>query len=108
MPASRFWFLRFFRPAAAIIAVFAVSLVAAASAAEPLHPRIDRLINAAPLGPVAPICTDAEFIRLVSLDLTGMIPSGLDTKAFLDDPAPDKRAKLIDKLLANPHFSPRG
>ena len=105
MPASCFWFPRFFRPAAAFVAVFAVSLADAASAAEPLHPRIDQLVNAAPLGPIAPICSDAEFIRRVSLDLTGMIPSGLDTKAFLDDPSPDKRVKLIDKLLTSPWFA---
>lgn len=74
-------------------------------AADPLHQRIDAAVNAAPLGPVAAICSDADFLRRVSLDLHGMSVSGVEAKAFLDDPAPDKRAKFIDKLIASPRFA---
>ena len=106
MPAKFFWSFPSFRPIVAFTAmVFAVSLPAVAQIQEPLHQRIDRLVNAAPLGPVAAVCSDAEFLRRISLDLNGMTVTGSEAKAFLDDPAPDKRQKLIDKLLASPRFA---
>ena len=52
----------------------------------------------------APRTTDAEFLRRVSLDLIGVIPTWSEAVAFLDDPAPDKRTQLIDKLLADPRY----
>ena len=88
-----------------IVMVFALTRSANADAQEPLHRRIDAMVNAAPLGPVAAICSDADFARRVSLDLHGRTMTGVEAKAFLDDPAPDKRAKLIDKLVASPWFS---
>lgn len=106
MPAWFSWSISFLRPVVAFAAIgFAVFVSAAVQAQEPLHQRIDQLVNAAPLGPIATICSDAEFVRRVSLDLNGMTPTGPETKAFLDDPAPDKRAKLIEKLLASPRFA---
>jgi hypothetical protein len=48
---------------------------------------------------------DEEFLRRIYLDLTGTIPSIDDTRAFLKDSAPDKRAKLIDRLLASPEHA---
>jgi hypothetical protein len=47
---------------------------------------------------------DAEFLRRVSLDLTGVIPSPEKAAAFLDSKDPNKRARLIDALLADPRF----
>jgi len=52
----------------------------------------------------APIASDAEFLRRVSIDLTGRIPQPEDAEAFLKDTAQDKRAKLIAKLLNSPAF----
>ena len=104
MPARLSWSLLSVRPIAFAAMFFAVSVSAFAQAPAPLHQRIDQLVNAAPLGPLAPICSDAEFVRRVSLDLNGMTPTGPEAKAFLDDPAPDKRQKLIEKLLASPRF----
>src|SRR2546425_5972553 len=46
--------------------------------------------------PHAPLATDQEFFRRVTLDLTGRIPSAADLRAFLADNSADKRAKLID------------
>jgi len=43
---------------------------------------------------------DFEFIRRVTLDLTGRIPTSERVISFTADPATDKRAKLIDELLA--------
>ena len=50
------------------------------------------------------VCTDQEFIRRVFLDAIGVLPTPPEVHAFLSDPAPDKRAKLVDKLLSRPEF----
>jgi len=47
----------------------------------------------------SPLCDDATFLRRVSLDLTGTLPTPAQTTAFLGDKAPDKRNQLIDALL---------
>jgi hypothetical protein len=52
----------------------------------------------------APKTTDWEFIRRVSLDLTGRIPAADRVLAFVADTAPDKRVKLIEELLAKPEW----
>jgi hypothetical protein len=52
----------------------------------------------------APKTTDWEFIRRVSLDLTGRIPAPDRVLVFVADTAPDKRAKLIEELLAKPEW----
>jgi hypothetical protein len=49
-------------------------------------------------------CTDEEFLRRASQDVTGLLPSVETTRAFLADTKPDKRAVLIDSLLAGPNF----
>ena len=49
--------------------------------------------------------TDPVFLRRVYLDLVGMIPTYEETAAFLDDTDPQKREKLIDKLLADPRYA---
>ncbi|MGC8881967.1 MAG: DUF1549 domain-containing protein [Bryobacteraceae bacterium] len=54
--------------------------------------------------PAAPVASDEEFLRRVTLDLTGRIPSPADVRAFVADPAPDKRDRLIDRLLASNEF----
>jgi len=54
--------------------------------------------------PHAPLSTDQEFFRRVTLDLTGRIPSSADLRSFLADNAPDKRAKLIDQLIGSQAF----
>jgi hypothetical protein len=50
----------------------------------------------------APLADDATFLRRVSLDLHGVIPTEEEVNAFLADTSPQKRAVLIDKLLAHP------
>jgi hypothetical protein len=47
---------------------------------------------------------DAEFLRRVYLDLHGVIPPADKAVAFLDSTDPDKRAKVIDELLASPRY----
>lgn len=76
---------------------------------QPQHNYIDRLVDAKlqrikanPSG----LCTDAEFLRRVSLDITGLPPTPEETRAFLADRTPSrrKRARLIDKLLDSPEY----
>jgi len=77
-----------------------------AVAQTPLTQRIDQEIQKGLQGtPAALPAGDAEFLRRVYLDLTGIIPSAAEARAFLNDPAPDKRAKLIDKLLAGDEYA---
>jgi hypothetical protein len=51
------------------------------------------------------LCTDGEFIRRAFLDLCGILPTPVETRAFLADPRTDKRARLIDTLLERPEFA---
>jgi len=44
---------------------------------------------------------DSEFLRRVYLDVTGLLPSVETTREFLADRSADKRATLIDELLAS-------
>jgi hypothetical protein len=52
----------------------------------------------------APKTTDWEFIRRVTLDLTGRIPQPGRVLSFVADTSPGKRAGLIDELLASPQW----
>jgi hypothetical protein len=52
----------------------------------------------------APLCTDEEFIRRVTLDLTGRIPSPDDVTGFLQDQNPNKRDALVDRLIGSPEY----
>jgi hypothetical protein len=51
------------------------------------------------------LCGDATFVRRVHLDLTGLLPTADEAAAFLADPAKDKRARLIDRLLVTEEFA---
>jgi hypothetical protein len=53
----------------------------------------------------ARVTTDEQFIRRVTLDLTGQLPLPADVAEFAADTATNKRAKLIDKLLASEEFA---
>ena len=48
------------------------------------------------------VASDAEFLRRVTLDTIGCLPTPDEVRAFLADKAPDKRTKKIDELLAHP------
>ena len=53
----------------------------------------------------APVSSDAEFLRRVTLDLTGRIPTPEAAETFLNSTESDKRAKLIDSLLDSDAYS---
>jgi hypothetical protein len=45
---------------------------------------------------------DATFLRRVTIDLVGRIPSSAEVRAFFDDASPDRRARSVDRLVASP------
>jgi hypothetical protein len=74
----------------------------------PTTHELDRLIQQQLnlLGiPAASRCNDATFLRRVSLDVTGLLPSVPQVREFLADPSPDKRDRMIDRLLASEEFA---
>ncbi len=48
---------------------------------------------------------DEVFLRRVSLDLTGTLPTPTQIKEFLADRSPNKRDRLIDRLLETPEYA---
>ena len=79
-------------------------------AGEPLSADgtgIDDLVNAklaslriAPSG----LCDDETFLRRVTLDLVGLVPTPEERQAFLADSTPDKRARVVDRLMDRKEF----
>ena len=57
--------------------------------------------------PPAPPATDNEFLRRVTLDLTGRIPTQDEVVQFLSDPDPERRSRKIAALLATPQWADR-
>ncbi|MEP6963377.1 MAG: DUF1549 domain-containing protein, partial [Acidobacteriota bacterium] len=74
---------------------------------HPMNGIIDKYVfqklaeqNVAP----APPTTDYEFVRRVTLDLTGRIPTAAEVVAFVNDTSLDKRTKLVNTLVATPQW----
>jgi hypothetical protein len=108
MVNTRFW----------IVACGVLAVAPAAFATEPaakgdtndalaLADKIDQRMAAgwekAGVKPAAP-ADDAEFMRRIYLDIAGRIPSVSESRAFLKDTSPDKRLRLVDKLLDSPLY----
>jgi len=55
--------------------------------------------------PPSEMTDDATFLRRVSLDIAGTLPDEAEVVAFLKDDAPDKRARLIDRLLDSDEYA---
>ncbi len=75
---------------------------------QPVQNHIDELVDAklrqlkyAP----ADLCSDAEFLRRVTLDVTGLLPKLETTQQFLASTDPQKRSKYIDQLLEQPEYA---
>jgi hypothetical protein len=71
---------------------------------------IDRFVGArlekAGAEPAA-LIGDAAFLRRVTLDTVGLLPTSEEVEAFLADAAPDKRSRAIDRLLADTRWADR-
>lgn len=78
--------------------------VSAAAMAARIDELLDARLREAKVR-AAPPANDAEFIRRASLDLDGIIPSGSEVSAFLQDTSSEKHTGLVDRLLANPRYS---
>lgn len=96
-----------FRIAARWVGVATIAAMAAVASAGDvsLHARIDALLVEAHPAGQAPIANDADFLRRAYLSLHGVIPTATQARAFFVDTAPDKRAGLVDTLLADPQFA---
>ena len=51
------------------------------------------------------ICDDETFLRRVTLDLTGLLPTPAERAGFLADADPAKRARTVDELMARKEFT---
>ncbi|MCI0683100.1 MAG: DUF1549 and DUF1553 domain-containing protein [Gemmataceae bacterium] len=90
------------------------SVLAWADEAAPLPPpnrpieqaidhHVDALLKADKVTP-APPADDATIIRRLTLDLVGRIPTTAETTAYLASTDPQKKAKLVERLMAAPGF----
>jgi hypothetical protein len=107
--------LNWFRPSLACLGLLLVAGLAGAAtpnppkkpAASEVAGRVDRALFRA-LGKTAalpPLADDATFLRRLSLDLTGKLPSPVELRAFAADHDPAKRVKLIDRYLASEAYA---
>src|SRR5262249_26676588 len=74
----------------------------------PVHNDIDRFLGRRleEAGvPPTPLLDDDAFLRRVTLDTVGVIPTPEEITAFRADSRPDKRARVIDRLLADPRWA---
>jgi len=55
--------------------------------------------------PPSPVCDDATFLRRVSLDIAGRLPTQQEASAFLNDPDPNRRSNVIDRLLRSADYA---
>lgn len=77
-------------------------------AMPPENNFIDSLVfaNLKEIGiPPSPVCDDATFLRRVSLDIAGRLPTPEEAAQFLGDSSPGKRDQVIDQLLRSPEHA---
>ncbi len=99
-----------------VVLAFVGSLFAQPASAQikaPVTPVVaaqhldQRLLSELPIAGdqrLAPRADDEVFLRRASLDLVGALPSPSEVTLFVLDPTVDKRAKLIERLLADQRF----
>ena len=86
------------RPLVFLLVLFTASNLLAED--DSLHQVIDQHLK--PTADVTAVCSDTEFLRRVSLDLIGLPPTADEVRAFVADPAADKRMQVVDRLLESP------
>jgi hypothetical protein len=73
------------------------------SSTSPIDDHVVEKLRQLHIAP-APMSNDSEFIRRAYLDAAGILPTRSEVEAFLVDPSPDKRARLVDRLLERDEF----
>jgi hypothetical protein len=51
------------------------------------------------------LCDDATYLRRVTTDISGRIPTPEEVTEFLENPSPGKRSTVVDRLLQEPDFA---
>ena len=92
------------------VAVFnaAVPLGASVDKLPPIKNFVDKAVfaNLKELGiPPSPVIDDATFLRRVTLDIGGRLPTEAEASAFLANKSPDKRDQWIDELLQGTDYA---
>ena len=92
------------------VAVFnaAIPLGVPVDALPPVRNFVDEAVfaNLKELGiPPSPLCDDATFLRRVTLDIGGRLPTEEEAAAFLASSATDKRDQVIEELLRSPDYA---
>lgn len=99
--------VRFLGEVGCVTALVPVNEAKPAGGARPLGNFIDEFINQTLDQlhlPHSPRADDEVLVRRVYLDLIGTLPTPAEAADFRADPAPDKFAKLVERLLARPEF----
>ncbi len=104
--------MRMLRPALAIATVLLLSrgLTRAAELfpadrpiAEATDHYLDETLRKEGVKP-APIADDATLVRRITLDLAGRIPTAAEARAYVESTDPEKKTRLVDRLMASPGF----
>jgi len=95
----------YFAPSVSYFLVAIACFSTCVDAALPLRDQIDAIVEEARIGPEPVICTDSQFLRRAYLDLVGTVPTAEAARKFLRDSSPDRRARLVDRLLGSPDFA---
>ena len=90
------------------VASLSVPLGAPVEQLPPIRNFVDGAVfaNLRELGvPPSPLCDDATFLRRVTLDIAGRLPTAAEATEFLESSADDKRDQVIDRLLRSPEYA---
>lgn len=95
---------------AGLVSVFSVSIPLGAPVdhVPPVKNYVDQHIfaNLKRIGvPPSPVCDDSTFLRRVSLDIAGRLPTTEEREAFFSSPDPARRDHAIETLLNSPDYA---
>jgi hypothetical protein len=76
----------------------------ATTGTHPIDIVVNKKLRALNVEPSA-LCTDAEFLRRVCIDLMGALPPREKARQFLADPSPGKRARLVEWIFTRPEYA---